>query len=1646
MKILYNVMLSKLIILILTTLSFASSDTYAQLSGNYYIDNTHLTGGQYFANFTDAINALNIGVTGPVTFNVTHDQIFNENLPPITATGTALSPIIFQKSGSGNNPEIVSGAGSGINDGIIVIAGGSYFTFDAVDLMDNPANVTQAAQMEWGFALLKANSTAPFVGCQHIIIKNCNISLNRSNIYSVGIYSGTHTYSAPNTALTIVSPSDAMNNCNFYNNNISNVFSGIKLRGDSLAAFPYNLFDQNNGIGITETGSAGPNHITKFGSVQQSSSWLIYGIYVSYQNNVKIDNNVVLNDSVTGNNGSFANIFGIYTDNALTSNGEISGNTITMVNDNPNASTSNMAGISSLMGGSGINNTVNISNNTVRNCSYSSATITGTFAGVQNSASVGNLIMTGNTVINNTFAGAGNWNGIDAGGNYATPVNINFSFNTVTNNSKLSTGNMYSTRIYASTGLINFSSNIIAFNSMHNQSGTSSTSNLYGFYSYSMAINEDDNNNQMHDLTISSNIVNGSGFVYGMYLGGGNPFGNRNITGNQIYALLINNNNGGTYSGSAYIYGMDLSAVYNTLYLSKNNIYNLTAYGNSPVLLGIDAEGGYNLYLYNNFISDLNDPIASSTSLLLICGLYLSNTNSFSFTGAYFNTVYLNSTSTGTDFGTTAVYATASHGMIELKNNLFINNSVQNGAGINYAFRRNAVSTAEYSLNSDANDFYCGTPGTNNLIYFDGTNSVQTISDLKNYLSSDSHSFTELPHFVNTASKPYDLHIKTNVATTLESGGIPVNSPVNISDDYYGNSRNNSTPDVGANEFTGIIKDQISPVISFTPLGNTASLSNRTLTVTINDASGVPISGIGLPRLYWKSSGSVYNAVTAVSLGDNQYQFTFGSGVSVGQTVDYYIVAQDNAATPNVGSLPSIGAGGFGINPPSAATPPSPFLYTVLNGLSGTYHIGPGEVSPNFTKLTAAVNALNNGVISGPVTFILDSTFTSIGENFPIIFQKNAGSSSTNTVTLKPAASGVAITGFTGSPASNTILVLINGMSYFTLDGSSNGTTSRDLTLNNNCPNGGSFVFYVASLGPGNGATHVILKNCNINAFVKGSDQAVKVSSQNPANTDIGENNDFCTIQNNVIKRCSYGIFVGGSPWGKDNGLSILNNMIGDSVYTVSYRGIYLRGCIAPLISGNQISNMIDSSSVGSAVAGVAGIEIFEPLTDGIISNNIINNIISLAHGSQPVMGMLIGGSLAGNISGLKIFNNFISGLSNGDYGTTTTLQNSPVGIRITNASDIHVYFNSINMNGTQVTGGTNPIPSAAFAIDGGNGTTSSYNIDLRNNILINTLGGRISGAKNYAVWIKSQGGVSMMDYNDYFTPSGSGYNGVLGNWWGSDYTALSGVNGFQNASLGDIHSVVDSVDFVSKSDLHLTGESIGDLKLSGTFIDGITTDIDGDQRFETPYMGADETGSPLPVELVSFTANAQGKDISLNWKTASEKNTYYFNIERTSVKNKVIQDDWKIVGEVKATGNSTVSKQYSYTDKNITAGMYAYRLKIINLDGSFLYSNTVESEIALPVEFILSQNYPNPFNPSTKIDYQLPVDSKVSIEIFNITGQKVGELVNKEQSAGFYSVELSTGTIHKTLASGVYIYRMTAINKINGNNFINVKKMIMLK
>ena len=225
----------------------------------------------------------------------------------------------------------------------------------------------------------------------------------------------------------------------------------------------------------------------------------------------------------------------------------------------------------------------------------------------------------------------------------------------------------------------------------------------------------------------------------------------------------------------------------------------------------------------------------------------------------------------------------------------------------------------------------------------------------------------------------------------------------------------------------------------------------------------------------------------------------------------------------------------------------------------------------------------------------------------------------------------------------------------------------------------------------------------------------------------------------------------------------------------------------------------------------------------------------------------------------------------------------------------------------------------------------------------------------------------------------------------------------------------------------------------AGTSVDiGLGADVCADTVIINGTYSGNGTicNNSIPVELVSFNASVVNNKFELNWKTATELNNYGFEIERQVGSQQSSAGNWDKIGFVEGSGNSTEPKDYSFTDSNPSGGnKFQYRLKQIDYDGKFEYSNIVEVNMVID-KFDLSQNYPNPFNPSTKISFSIPQSSNVMIKVFDILGNEIETLVNEENPSGSYEVIWSA----EQLPSGVYFYQLKA------GEFVEMKKMLLLK
>lgn len=194
-------------------------------------------------------------------------------------------------------------------------------------------------------------------------------------------------------------------------------------------------------------------------------------------------------------------------------------------------------------------------------------------------------------------------------------------------------------------------------------------------------------------------------------------------------------------------------------------------------------------------------------------------------------------------------------------------------------------------------------------------------------------------------------------------------------------------------------------------------------------------------------------------------------------------------------------------------------------------------------------------------------------------------------------------------------------------------------------------------------------------------------------------------------------------------------------------------------------------------------------------------------------------------------------------------------------------------------------------------------------------------------------------------------------------------------------------------------------------------------------------SGLIVPVELSSFDALWRNNRVELNWATANESNNYGFAVERKNPGS----NTWQKIGFVPGHGTTTESHQYSFIDNPVGSGAFGYRLRQIDSNGAVRFSPT--REVIVPGRFVLHQNTPNPFNPETTIQFELAATAQVTLEIYNLLGQKVATLLNERRNAGFHKIIWAgVDDWGRPLNSGVYFYRLKA------GNFEATKKLVLIK
>ncbi len=298
--------------------------------------------------------------------------------------------------------------------------------------------------------------------------------------------------------------------------------------------------------------------------------------------------------------------------------------------------------------------------------------------------------------------------------------------------------------------------------------------------------------------------------------------------------------------------------------------------------------------------------------------------------------------------------------------------------------------------------------------------------------------------------------------------------------------------------------------------------------------------------------------------------------------------------------------------------------------------------------------------------------------------------------------------------------------------------------------------------------------------------------------------------------------------------------------------------------------------------------------------------------------------------------------------------------------------------------------------------------------LTINHLGDFFAGTIGGGIFRSTDGGENWEEKNNGLT--NTQVFCIVGNQ-GNLFAGTLGGGVFKSTDNGDLW--VEANEGLLDPGIYSLALNSNDYIFAGTFSRGVYKSV-----------------MPVPVELTNYTAVVSGDAVILKWTTATEKNNLGFEIERQDPVTKPASGEWVKIGLVPGNGTSEEIHSYFFEDETIISGHYHYRLKQIDYDGTYKYSNEVEVEVTIPAEFALYQNYPNPFNPTTSIKYEIRNEGLVQLKVYDILGREVVTLVNGYQQSGSHRVEFNG----HNLSSGIYFYQLKS------GSFTSTKKFILMK
>ena len=495
---------------------------------------------------------------------------------------------------------------------------------------------------------------------------------------------------------------------------------------------------------------------------------------------------------------------------------------------------------------------------------------------------------------------------------------------------------------------------------------------------------------------------------------------------------------------------------------------------------------------------------------------------------------------------------------------------------------------------------------------------------------------------------------------------------------------------------------------------------------------------------------------------------------------------------------------------------------------------GGGTLISQHASIEEAYNAIPSTITQAYIIEIL-SSYAGTSELFPISLTVRSGSSSVNTITIRPDAGN---TGEVISSSNSAGIIIMDDADYIILDGRPGGIgTVPDLEIRNTITSGTN----ANTISMINGATHCIVRYVKSYNATAGSTGPKNITFKTSVSNPSGNSNNLveeCLVSGGRTGVCSEGTTANPN----------FNNVVrNNTIVDWGFNGIwFLNASGGMIVEGNTIYN-----TVGVSITNPSGINI-QSTYDGynlIIRNNKITNVISTNTTTSLVIRGINTVTAPGTGSRLEIYNNFIALNENNNNCANT------FGIYTTGTLESHtvdIYNNTVVIGGTQTGGIAGNLISACIVKQS---SVAGVVYNQRNNVCVNNRTGGTPGVIHAGCAINGIEGTLNIDYNSYYASGSSeGTNSYPVSWDSTEYDDISAyiiVSGEDNVRF-------KNTNFVSSTDLHISGASIGDPDLSGRPITGITTDIDGDTRSTSfPYRGADES-TAFTLSTLNLTVNLE--------------------------------------------------------------------------------------------------------------------------------------------------------------------------------------------